>query len=745
MPEESEKTSPADAVPQEEQEMPLDTRLLSEAVIELNISRKNVGIYPPGHVQIAKSIERAYVVLERLLAMRPEMTLGVAKDTLLVGKDYLDRKNPVYRDFALSLGQQEIASITFQRGLDQEELLRFNRIVTTNPAEVRAAGGVRTLMAEAGIPHIIVKTIDYGAFTVTEEEEVRASGSKEEAAGLWQDFVSGLSGETLARPGEEGVSPAELEQIDPLELARLLNERKLDPSLAVESYDKIISTYVRAAAEKKQLTREQSETLRGLNSLMQDLNPDLRKQFLGVAFRRTSDASSAATEEVIGGFSDDMVLDMLRQANTEGREISPTLTGLLQKMTSVTDGAATEAGTAPAKERPAATEEAMRNLFSREQYENFVGGDYAETLQRLTESPPLVAAPDAEAFPIEEYRESMQDDRLDAQIGRVLLAFIDEDLDQDDYGEFLKKVVAVLPDLEQTGNFSMLHDVFETLRLHSREKKDPAIRSMAAISLRVFDDPAFLAKLVDAFATCGRDKVRAATGLLLALGDRVMPLVFDLFAEDDTPGGRRQVFDLLCRYGNAAVAEAARRLRDPRPASVRNLVMLIRWGWDSSVMPQVRPLLQHRDEDVRFEALTALLRFRDPAAAAALRDFIQSNDPDVTSRAVKLAGQFRTTAVVDALLGKLKKVILFETDYLINEEIIWALGQIGSPAAIPELEKLARAAWTIFPKRLARMKALLFESLDRYPRGTIAGLLAIGERTDNERIKRACRKLRGRS
>src|SRR3972149_903886 len=116
MPEEQDKKPPAG--PQKpqphpaEREIPLDTRLLSDAVIELNISRKNVGIYPPGHLQIVKSIDRAYEVLLRMFEVRPEMTLGVAKDTLLVGQDYLDQKNPVYRDFALSLNQQEIAAVT---------------------------------------------------------------------------------------------------------------------------------------------------------------------------------------------------------------------------------------------------------------------------------------------------------------------------------------------------------------------------------------------------------------------------------------------------------------------------------------------------------------------------------------------------------------------------------------------------------------------------------------------------------
>ena len=60
--------------PAAERELPLDTRLLSEAVIELNISRKNVGIYPAGHIQITRSIDRAFELLQRLFQVRPEMT-----------------------------------------------------------------------------------------------------------------------------------------------------------------------------------------------------------------------------------------------------------------------------------------------------------------------------------------------------------------------------------------------------------------------------------------------------------------------------------------------------------------------------------------------------------------------------------------------------------------------------------------------------------------------------------------------
>lgn len=161
-----------------EREIPLDTRLLSEAVIELNISRKNVGIYPPGHIQIIKSIDRAFAILQKLFEIRDQMTLGVAKDTLLVGNDYLDEKNLVYRDFALSMNQQGIAAVTFIRGLDKEELVRFHRILTTKTDEIRSVGGIEKVMSDANIPHIKIVTVDYGSFHLTEEQEISSTSTR---------------------------------------------------------------------------------------------------------------------------------------------------------------------------------------------------------------------------------------------------------------------------------------------------------------------------------------------------------------------------------------------------------------------------------------------------------------------------------------------------------------------------------------------------------------------------------------
>jgi len=731
-------------------ELPLDTRLLSEAVIELNISRKNVGIYPPGHLQITKSIDRAYEILQKLFEIRPEMTLGVAKDTLLVGHDYLDQKNPVYRDFALSMNQQEIAAVTFLSGLQKDELVKFHRVLTTKPEDIRASGGINKAMNDSAIVHIKIHVIDYRNFHATEEQEIVRSQSKsigdKTGAGLWQDFVTHLSAGTLAGSGEQGVSLKEAERFDPAELARLLNERKLDAGAAIQSYDRIISDHVRECAEKKQLTSDQSATLGNLNKLLRELHPELRKQFLSVAFQRISThASTVDANDLLGGFQDDMVIDMLSQASAEGKEISPTLTGLLGKLTKAHAQGASFAtpqrsGPAPSpenREMPSILPEHMETLFAREMYENYVSEDYEAMLKRLTEG----SERSQEKFSLEEFKKTLEDDYLDFQIGRALLAFMAENIDEEDYKELAQKLMTIAPGFLKTGNFFLLWDIFETLRKHTMEKPVKGIRASAEEARKLFLTADFRAQALDAFEIWIKDKGQEAAGFIQALGSETVPGLMDIYSRDDSVGGKRIVFNLLCIFGEPAVREAHKRLNDSRSFFVRNLLIFLRRAGNQASIAYVRPLLQHQNPVLRMEALNTLLKLKDPEAIKTLGETIDSSDPDIAFQAISLAGQYRVREVTGDILTKIKRAVFFESDYRENEEIIRALGEIGDPCAVRDLEKLARAAWTLYPKSLLRMKEHLFESLERYPKESITDLLKIGMRLDNAAIQKSCQKL----
>src|SRR4030042_6468666 len=112
------------------EKIPLDAKLLSYAIIELNISRRNVAIYPKETPSVERSLNNAFKFLIQLFELRPEITLAVAKDILIIDNYHLDKKNPVYREFALSLKKMNISYVTFKTGITKDELYRFHSFLT---------------------------------------------------------------------------------------------------------------------------------------------------------------------------------------------------------------------------------------------------------------------------------------------------------------------------------------------------------------------------------------------------------------------------------------------------------------------------------------------------------------------------------------------------------------------------------------------------------------------------------------
>ena len=91
----------------------LDTRVLSDFLIQLNISRRHFAAYPRNHPILTRSAAKALEQLSDLLPPGEELTVGVARDALLVGDTSLDKGNTVYRDLATALFDSGIAVVTF--------------------------------------------------------------------------------------------------------------------------------------------------------------------------------------------------------------------------------------------------------------------------------------------------------------------------------------------------------------------------------------------------------------------------------------------------------------------------------------------------------------------------------------------------------------------------------------------------------------------------------------------------------
>ncbi len=750
----------------EDEEMPLDTKLITEAVIELNIARKNVSMYPPGHVQIERSGTRAAKILNEIMSFRPQIVLGVAKDTLLVGNMQLDRKNLVVGDFARSLHQREIASVSFIKGLETDEILKFEQILATDPDDISAVGGITKAVAEAQIPHIKVQELDYSGFHLTEEKEISLSEDEEEDfyANVWEDFVSQLT-TGYVDSSDKGRLFRDSIKIDPKELARFLNEGKLDAKNAVISYEQIIADHMRRISERNHLTEEGSSTLTNLFALLSNLKPDLKRQFLSVASRHLLvEQLSPGTKQVFNRFPEDMIIEMVSQANEEGREIPAALMNIVQRIFPAQQESKPkqDGGRIPAKEETdleEVSQDYIKSLFDQETEVSDTEPGYAAAKKAIAEGIEPGITRSGGAFPIEDYTSSFEDGYLNTQLGMALLAFANRSGSDKEYQEYLDKLMELVPAFLENGNFSFLFTFIMTLRNHSgmslsgkvsslppgpdvmkkAEKgleKSDRMREIALATLQQFTGPDYTLKVVEAFNQWIETKGQEASDFLLTFGPTCLPGLMDLFAEAQSPDESGVLFKLLNAFGQATVSEAQKRLHDSRDYFVRNLLILIRHTGTAKSIPHIRPLLQHRAPDVWMEALSILLKFTDPTGKMLLQEALLSKNRDISSRAVTLAEQYRGVDVAQDLASLLKLRPLTKSAIMTNEKIIKALGAIGNARILPVLEKLARSNWLLYRNSLWRMKVTLFESLEAYPLDNIQGLLRVGQKSRNESIRK---------
>jgi hypothetical protein len=381
--------------------------------------------------------------------------------------------------------------------------------------------------------------------------------------------------------------------------------------------------------------------------------------------------------------------------------------------------------------------EALQILPKRENYEKHMTSDYVQQLETMGRDTQDIKPPPG--FSLDEQLESLGKQSLDMHIGRVLIALMDQDIEPAAYHDFTQKVIELVPELLDACSFRPAFVIFSTLRQHISTKEQADIRALAKMALQIFFEPAFVMQMVAQLAEAGDDASSDLLDMLRETGQQAIPELLDLYANNQSTDGSRRLFELLCSFGSPVVDLALSRLHNRSFFYVRNLLRFIKAAGDASVLPQVRPLLKHNDRDLRHEALEVLLTFKDQSAAAALRQQLRSQSTAEIVQAVQMIHEYRVVGLGAELLRLIKIFMPFESDTVLNCMALHALGEVGDPAILQALQKIAQARLTLLPGNLRKTKIALFESLQSYPQAAVRELMDIGLRSGDEQIRKICR------
>ena len=727
----------------------LDPAGLARIVRDFNLARTNAALYPLDHPLIAGSLDRAYEGLRETDASVPPLTLAAAKDGLIAGGQRLDPRSSAFREFAAALSERNILSVTFGPGFTRGDLVLLHRVLNMNSEDLWARGGPLETARGMGLERIVIREFDYSRFQAT-ESGASAAGTQAEARAesgrLWDRFVGRVLAEDTAGDARDS-RPVRAQTVDPALLARFINADPEGALAALRNYSGLLSENDGRPPEPPILGK--------MGGLLRRLKPELKSQLLSMTFDEWKDRDDVAWD----GLGEDLVVEMLEQAGRERQKIPPALANLVNALSALkgTAGAdVAEPGRTSGGEDPEVVDKFQR-FFSQESRTSFVDIEYGEVLDRLSRTARSSDSGDAaagqgvpERFLPHGWRESLAADleaaldpeRALIRIWDLLTSLLDSDLEPEDLAAFARAIAARSPALLAAGEYERLDRALCVLERRAAGADGPAAGAVLD-ALASFREPGFVLRAVRKYPA-GAGTSAGAAAFFRTLGRPAVRALVDLYVGGDFPSGGGRLAQLLSELREAASEEMGHRLADGDEVIVRQVLHFYRRYGASSDLSVLRPFLAHADDQVRTDALAALLAVGGGEAEDGLLRALGSPVGREAMAAVRLAGQHRRAEAVPSLLRMISAGMFRMPDGPLNLEIVRALGRIGDPAALPGLERLVRRRDPLHPGERRNLKLAIFESLDGYPPDSLAEFLSAGLKAKDSRIRAVCRSIQRR-
>lgn len=705
----------------------------TQALVDLHVARRTLLIYPITHEQVKRSIVRAYNGLKKIIISDEGVTLAVMKERISVGDQVLGAKNPVLKGLAEVLKYYQIATVTFNKGLHIKELARFLQLICFDRDKIITKGGMAAAARERNFASILIQTVDYSKLQLTEEQEIRRSsgdgdGDSDRQGSIWQQFVTNLMSNRL--DPDTAVGP----DVNPGQLADLLNHQALDVHQVIGQYTSTLARAEAFGADEKASAKE----LLAFQQMIKELNPNVQRQFLSATFDSCGQlATISDAAHLIDGLGGDLTIQMIRQANSQGNAISPSLLAFITKMGHADDPACHLAGVEGDSDNlEKLSSQNVESLMAHEQYDSYVDSDYRTLLDNLTRDAQAANQDTVTKSLAQVVEVELTHGHISAHTGRAITRLMTSSADISGYRDWARQLTYLLDDLLDSHAYDYLTQLILTMR-HEKNKKNKDRAEIAGLVLDRFSDPQFVTKAIESLQSSMGTVESAALAFLLELGEPVVVEIFDGLDPDQTFNEQGVLTQILQNLAKFTAQEALERLKDPNPDYVRRMVRIIRKMGDSNYAQQIRSLMDHMDLGVRMEALATLLEYDNKWGQVHLRELLADPLGEAFVKAARLAGRYRVRAAVP----KLEAIAMQRGERETREAAIRALGRIGDPGALVTLSKMARRRWSITQKHNLHLKRVIFDTLGGYPPSAIQNLLRYGLRQKDEVIQETCQQL----
>src|SRR5438874_8171192 len=621
------------------------SRDLADFLIELSIALHKHAMYPEGHPSLAPAAAGVTRRAGLWLEDRAALSLGVARQQLVIEGVATDPKHPVLAELAARLHRHHLGAVTFRRGVEPGEMAT---VLKTLAVDAERRGQPLGLGPPEGLrvwANVQLHALTYERLELVDDgAPVSERGAR--AAQLWV----GLARAALtAQAGDGQSTPTE-----PAVIARAIDDH---PRTDAAAYDQVIVGYLlQIADELKTAGSAEAVALRRRTyRLIRALKPETLRRLveMGGDFVQRRNFVYDSTD----GMAVDAVLDIVQAAaDSSHQTISHSLVRMLSKL-----AAQAEAGVAEVRpQADAALRDQVRRLLQGWTLTDPNPGAYGAALQRMARAAPeRAAAADGE--------HSTEPDRIVAMALEI--------------DAVNPHVLAAADRVVQEGRLGQLLDALAEVP----ESQGAAPEVWARLAT---------ADVVRQLATRDPVDFKTLERLVPRVGIPAAAPLLDALAAAEARGVRRGLLAQLAKMGSEIAPVVIPRLEDPRWYVTRNMLVLLE---DLSPLPpgfSAAAYVRHADARVRWQAVKVQVKLpaeRDAALALGLQD----PDPRTLRLALGLAVALQSCpdGAVPTLTGRAMDRALPPD---VRTLAVRALGHARAPAALTTLLRLASTGRTLF-------------------------------------------------
>jgi hypothetical protein len=682
-----------------------------EAVMRLGKAVHKTTIYPEGHPAIPIAVRHFLDALRGALEDAPAITLGVARDRLLLDGEPIEARSSSVSWLAERLFEAGIVALELGRDLTEPEGIRFAHWV----ARAGAAGADPDDAPSFG--GITLTRYDFGRVRFNEDPAAGPAG-RDSPVRLWLTLMSGLFG------GRDTDAAGRMMD-DPEALAKEFSARLAagDSAGAAAMASRVIGL----GAQIHSLTGPMRDAVRRrVGKFVEGLSPALRSEILRV------DATSSAQKleflkELVDVLPSTTVVEVLASLDSTGARVPHQFITLMNKLIQLSAADSTLKAPLGRKleklgvprevlgSEPETVQAALSEVLKQRFEKDYNPAQYQALLEDLSKRRVAGSA----AFISGSYGDAREPEGVRAHLAEIALMLLVTNPEATEAPGYVKCLDDDAPRAFESGRFEQVHDAAFTVR----EIKDrlpglpDGLRELFDSYLSAFTREDRIERILEeAMASPGPLTTHTAGLFRLAGREGGVAALRKLAGiEEGGPAPEAErLRELLALLDPEEFSAAVARLRPEGWAVLRPLFAVLQKIGGSRAVEMAVSFVGSEDPRIRIEALRVLLAEDDRPGQAEryIERGLFDESVAVAGATLGLARQ-RCTPAVTAMLGSLVREERGARDDELRIRAIHALGGFATPDARDILIAGLSAQKIAFFVGQVRIACALEESLAR--------------------------------